>query len=629
MEAAAPGAGVARATRRSRAATGRRRAAAFESALARRGVARGARRARPRAVVAARVGAGGRPPGARVLGLPPRRASCPGGADRALALARVRARVGQRGGRERLARARRAAARRRRPRAERGWLDLARSERTREPVASARLAASAVDVASETRDVDLELRALAQLGLAEVSAGEIEDGLARLDEAMAAATGGEAATLETFADVSCTLMLACERAGDGERPRQWAQVFETFARRYDHVALLAFCRSCCADVHRRAGASTRPSVSSLEALRELEAAGQRARCVQPATRLAEIRVLQGRFEEAEQYLRASRTSRRRSRRPSTSAWPAASPPRRARSWSSSLDRPRALEPARRAAARAPRRGEDRGRRPRRARARRRRARGDRRARPAATAREALAALSRRAAMAAASGDPRAPELLQRALNLFAALPQPLEAARVRLELARARATAAPQVAIDLARRARSDLEALGAVREADEAAALLRALGAKGRTGPRDHGLLSKRECEVLRLLGEGLRNAEIARGSSSARRPPSITSVASTGSCGCGRGRSSRRTPCATRGANRGAPPTRPAATAQLRPERRPEEDCHVRGEQGARPALLRRRPERTEPRRRRGLLRGRAHRRARAGAAASRTSGRSRTST
>ena len=35
--------------------------------------------------------------------------------------------------------------------------------------------------------------------------------------------------------------------------------------------------------------------------------------------------------------------------------------------------------------------------------------------------------------------------------------------------------------------------------------------GAKGRSGPRDHGVLSKRETEVLRLLGEGLSNIEIA----------------------------------------------------------------------------------------------------------------------
>lgn len=56
-----------------------------------------------------------------------------------------------------------------------------------------------------------------------------------------------------------------------------------------------------------------------------------------------------------------------------------------------------------------------------------------------------------------------------------------------------------------------ELERLGAPREADEAAALLRRLGVRGRTGPKDRGLLTRRELEVLRLLAEGLTNAEIA----------------------------------------------------------------------------------------------------------------------
>ena len=38
----------------------------------------------------------------------------------------------------------------------------------------------------------------------------------------------------------------------------------------------------------------------------------------------------------------------------------------------------------------------------------------------------------------------------------------------------------------------------------------MRSLGAKGRAGPRDYGRLSKRELEVLRLVSEGLTNAEI-----------------------------------------------------------------------------------------------------------------------
>jgi DNA-binding NarL/FixJ family response regulator len=113
--------------------------------------------------------------------------------------------------------------------------------------------------------------------------------------------------------------------------------------------------------------------------------------------------------------------------------------------------------------------------------------------------------------ARAEGGAEAAELLQRAVNLFAALPSPLGAARARLELARAQAAAAPEVAVDLARRARSELEALGAVREADAAAALMRELGVKAPAGRRQQGLLSRREVEVLRLVGEGLTNPEIA----------------------------------------------------------------------------------------------------------------------
>jgi ATP/maltotriose-dependent transcriptional regulator MalT len=132
--------------------------------------------------------------------------------------------------------------------------------------------------------------------------GKVDEGLSRLDEAMAATVGGEAATLETFADVSCGLILACELAGDGERWRQWSDVFESFAREYDHVALLAFCRTCCADVHAAAGRVDDAEQELTAALRELTQAGRRSRCVHPATRLAEIRVLQGRFEEAGQLL---------------------------------------------------------------------------------------------------------------------------------------------------------------------------------------------------------------------------------------------------------------------------------------------------------------------------------------
>ena len=394
------------------------------------------------------------------------------------------------------------------PGAERGWLELARSEGARDAATAAELATSALEVALGAHDPDLELRALAQLGLAEVTLGDVDRGLARLDEAMAAATSGEPANLETFADICCTLMLACERAGDSERPQQWSTVLDEFVRSYDHVTLLAFCRTCCADVFAANGRIDAAEAELEQAVRELAAAGQRSRCIPPSARLAEIRVLQGRLDEAEQLLVGlesepeavqARVSVRLARGEAGAASALLVRRLDELGWTNLLAAPllaqlveTRLADDRLDDARAPA------------------AALDVIAESGGRDRVVAFAVAAHGRLALAEGREDAPQLLQEAVNLFATLGLRLDAARTRLELARSISGSSPEVAVDTARHARTELEALGALRDADAAAALMRSLGAKGRAGPQAVGLLSRREVEVLRLLGEGLTNKQI-----------------------------------------------------------------------------------------------------------------------
>jgi DNA-binding CsgD family transcriptional regulator len=102
--------------------------------------------------------------------------------------------------------------------------------------------------------------------------------------------------------------------------------------------------------------------------------------------------------------------------------------------------------------------------------------------------------------------------LETALDHFAvAAPGGTERAEVHLELARLHASIDPIVAASEARAALAGFEAAGATHRADNAAALLRALGDRSRTLARSRKVLTHREQEVLRLVALGLTNAEIA----------------------------------------------------------------------------------------------------------------------
>jgi DNA-binding CsgD family transcriptional regulator len=114
-----------------------------------------------------------------------------------------------------------------------------------------------------------------------------------------------------------------------------------------------------------------------------------------------------------------------------------------------------------------------------------------------------------AQLCTASGDGDARTCWHEAISMFAEARMPAEAAAARLEVARLIASDRVDVAIAEAAAALLVFERVGD-RRRDEAAALLRRLGAAGPPGPKRGIDLTRREEEVLDLLGHGLTNAEI-----------------------------------------------------------------------------------------------------------------------
>jgi DNA-binding CsgD family transcriptional regulator len=359
-----------------------------------------------------------------------------------------------------------------------GWLWLLHGYLEPDPTRANELHRRALELARATGDVDLELCALGDLGVSLVTSGRPAEGLALIDEAMAGTLGGEHRRLLTAVITCCDMLVACDLAGDLDRATQWCQVADRFIDRYGCPFLYARCRTLYGGVLLAKGRWEEAEAELLAAIRMAEGAGPAPRA-EALARLADLRLRQGRLEEAEGLLPDQGGGRAAARTAARLRLARGEPSVAAGLLERALED--GSEPH---------------------------IHGERRQRAAA----ALAALAE-ARLATAAGRPEeARRQLERALGLFARLDLPHELALVRLELAQALAADDPEMAVVEAREARDAFERLGARGDADAADAQLRALGAGGRTWPRRPGELTRREQEVLRLVGLGLSNPEIAQ---------------------------------------------------------------------------------------------------------------------
>lgn len=392
------------------------------------------------------------------------------------------------------------------------WVWIARGYRMTDLDAAEELTERAAEVARAVDDVDLELVALSQLGLIRVGKGDVEAGFGLIDEAMAAALAGERSNLETVVYTCCDMLNACELASDLERAAQWCQVADGFVAKYGCPFLYAECRIYYSSVLTAKGRWNDAERELAAGVRVTEGAcpGLHRRAI---VRLAGLRVRQGRLEEAEQLLAdlgegvdaeaeatlltaavslargdgpaAGRLLEQRLRHLRDHRWHLAG------ALDLLVDAYLAAHQLDAAASAADRLV----------------------ATAAGTGSQHLQALAAgaRGRVLVAHGDQGGIAQLEAALTTWSAVELPLEAGRTRFQLARALQASAPDSAVDHAQRSLTAFEQLGASIDADQAAAFLRSLGVVPRTGPKRVGLLTVREREVLRLLGGGLSNPEIA----------------------------------------------------------------------------------------------------------------------
>jgi DNA-binding CsgD family transcriptional regulator len=390
---------------------------------------------------------------------------------------------------------------------ERARIELTRATVTGDAAAREQHLSAAVEIAQRHGLADLLLDAMSLRGLLLVAGGDVAAGMALLDEALAAVAAGEVADLISVGAMYCKMLHACELTSDVRRAEDWLALADGFVQRTNRIPIGAICRTHYGGVLTAAG-RWRDAEDALSAAVELYDRSYRALRSAAVVRLADVRVRQGRVEEAARLLVGSDHDSY-AIRPQVELHLARGEPDLAvarierffrRYPVGELTGPVLLLLARARLAGGDSTGA----------AAAATELADQAARSSHPVIHALADHGRGLA-AAARGDAGATGHLEASVAGFGRLALPFEEARARLDLARVLASAQPRLALVEARTALRSFQALGADREADAATSLLRALGVGGHTGPRGTGTLTAREEEVLALLGQGLSNSGIA----------------------------------------------------------------------------------------------------------------------
>jgi ATP/maltotriose-dependent transcriptional regulator MalT len=395
------------------------------------------------------------------------------------------------------------------PGPEREWFAILRASLLASPEEMIALAPWSIAAARRLANGDLEAFALAFYGQALVAQGRVGEGMARLDEAMGMATGGEVADFTVISEVFCVMLSACEMAGDLARSDLWCRTAAEFAQQYRCPFLSAYCRTAYGGLMTALGRWQEAETALTEAIQAF-GRGHKGLRVHAVIKLADLRIFQGKIEEAEVML-AGLEDQAAAVIPLAHLWLQKGDVALARATlEQALPAPPAYAlhhlPTLLLLVEVLLAGDD-----------------------TPAARQVMSHLADMAERAQSrlltaqteftrgrislhAGDfVAARASFNDALTHLSAYEQSLLAGQVRLRMAQALQTSDPAGAVAWARGALATFERLGAEQERARAAGLLRQLGVVVRPAPRRQGPLTQREMEIVSLVALGLSNRDIA----------------------------------------------------------------------------------------------------------------------
>jgi class 3 adenylate cyclase len=161
----------------------------------------------------------------------------------------------------------------------------------------------AFKLAQRFGDRDTQALALVAKGRALVKMGEVEEGLALLDEATAAAVCGELQPFSTGL-VYCITISSCQDLGDYRRAAEWTEEANRWCDRLDVTGFPGACRIHRAEIMRRRGEWSEAEAQAVAACEELHDF-ERSITAGGYYEIGEIRRLRGDFAAAEEAYRTS------------------------------------------------------------------------------------------------------------------------------------------------------------------------------------------------------------------------------------------------------------------------------------------------------------------------------------